>query len=490
MNKKFKLYNTLTKKEEPFVPFEEGKVRMYVCGPTVYDLLHIGNFRGAIFFNFFRNWLESLGYQVTFIYNYTDVDDKIIKRANEEGKDALQISAHYIEEFEKDFCALKLTKHCANPKVTDHMQDIVSVTEKLVENGKAYVVEGEVIYSIDSFPDYGKLSGKKLDELEAGSRVEVSNKKKNPLDFVLWKPSKEGEPSWDSPWGKGRPGWHIECTCMILNKLGEQIDIHGGGIDLIFPHHENEIAQAEGATGKVPCVKYWMHNNFIRFGDEKMSKSLGNVMTARSFLENYHPEILKYMFLSVHYRSQLNFDKKQVVQTINSLKRIYTALSFAEGLNQGNVKSENLPKDFASALEAVSVEVDKALREDINTTVLFAKLFELVRMFNALLGPARKITDITKAAAYGLKRWVAVYAPMLSLFEEEPKSFLKVLDDMLLDHMNLKRADIDELVEGRNQARKEKDFSRADELRDKLVELGILIQDLPEGTIWEVQAKE
>ena len=274
-----KMYNTATRQKEEFKSITPGEVKMYVCGPTVYNYLHIGNFRGAIFFNLVRNWLERAGYKVTYVYNYTDVDDKIIKKANEEGVESIEISERYIKEFEKDFNRLGLTKHEHNPKVTDFMPQIISFVDDLVKKGMAYVVDGEVFYEIKNFPNYGKLSGKNLEDLEAGARVEVDSKKHNPADFVLWKPAKPDEPYWDSPWGKGRPGWHIECSAMIQSILGETIDIHGGGIDLKFPHHENEIAQGEGRTGKCYC-NHWMHNDFLNMNDEKMSKSLGILLLA------------------------------------------------------------------------------------------------------------------------------------------------------------------------------------------------------------------
>jgi len=285
-----KMYNTATRQKEEFKSITPGEVKMYVCGPTVYNYLHIGNFRGAIFFNLVRNWLERAGNKVTYVYNYTDVDDKIIKKANEEGVESIEISERYIKEFEKDFNRLGLTAHDQNPKVTDFMPEIISFVDDLVKKEMAYVVDGEVFYEIKNFPSYGKLSGKKLEDLEAGARVEIDSKKHTPADFVLWKPAKPGEPSWDSPWGKGRPGWHIECSAMIQSILGDTIDIHGGGIDLIFPHHENEIAQGEGRTGKCYC-NHWMHNDFLNMNDEKMSKSLGNIITGRDFMEKYHPEI-------------------------------------------------------------------------------------------------------------------------------------------------------------------------------------------------------
>jgi len=288
------VYDTMSKTKKRFEPINKDEVKIYLCGPTVYDFLHIGNFRGAVTFNLIRHWLEHRGYKVNMVYNYTDVDDKIINRAKEEGVDSSVISERYIREFEVDFARLGLKKHTSNPKITEFMPEIVEYIRDLIDKNKAYEVEGEVFFSVEDFEGYGKLSGKKIDELEAGQRVEVDPKKRNPADFVLWKPAKEGEPGWDSPWSKGRPGWHIECSAMIHSILGETIDIHGGGIDLIFPHHENEIAQGEARTGKNYC-NHWVHNQFINMNNEKMSKSLGNVMTMRSFMDKYHAEIYDFL---------------------------------------------------------------------------------------------------------------------------------------------------------------------------------------------------
>ena len=476
-----KLYSTLTKKIEEFKPLIPGKVSMYVCGPTVYDYLHIGNFRGAIFFNLVRNWLEASGYQVKYVYNYTDIDDKIIKRAAEQGVSPSELTKKFIAEFEKDFAALRLTPHTKNPRATEYIPQMVGTIEKLIQNGKAYVHDGEVIYAIDAFAGYGKLSGKKLDELEAGSRVEVAAHKKNPFDFVLWKPAKAGEPAWDSPWGKGRPGWHIECTCMIHGELGEQIDIHGGGIDLIFPHHENEIAQGEGVTGK-PYVKYWMHNQFINFGDEKMSKSLGNVMTARKFLEDYHGELLKFMFLTVHYRSMLNFSKAQAVQAMSSLGRIYASLEQA-----AKFAAKGAAPAFEAMIKKADEEITAGLNDDFNTPVVFAQIFEVTRTFNGYFKAGQKISAEAKAVAALYAEWMAKWGKILALFREIPAEFLKRLDQILIREKNIDVSKVEELIAARNDARKNKDFPKADQIRAELTALEIEISDTPTGTVWTVK---
>jgi cysteinyl-tRNA synthetase len=480
------VYNTLTKNKVPFKTIEEGKVKLYLCGPTVYDLLHIGNFRGAIFFNMLRNWLEELDYKVTFVYNYTDVDDKIINKANAEGVEMSVISERFIKEFEKDFNRLELRPHDHNPRVTEFIPAIIELVESLVEKRKAYVIDGEVFYSIDSFENYGKLSGKKLDQLEAGQRVEVDERKKNPFDFVLWKPSKEGEPSWESPWGGGRPGWHIECSAMIKEILGDSIDIHGGGIDLIFPHHENEIAQGEGATGKTYCT-HWMHNEFINLNDEKMSKSIGNVITGRAFMDKYDPEILKFLYLSVHYRTMMNINLDKINGSISGLSRFYNALLTANQVIHFDGTKGVVNKIFQETLSSLEKKIQKGMNDDFNTAEAVAGLFEAVRSFNSL-NLNKKQKDVnSKPTAMFFKEWLLRYGQMMSLFQREPKEFLMRLDDILLKEKNIDRKSIDDLVDQRNQAREEKDWEKADELRDQLSAFGVELQDGNSEIPWEVK---
>jgi len=470
------VYSTLSAKKEEFKTIEDKKVKMYVCGPTVYDFLHIGNFRGPIFFNLVRNWLEHIGYDVTYAYNYTDVDDKIINRANDEGVSSLEISERFIKEFEKDFSDLGLKPHDHNPKVTDHIPEIIKTVETLVEKNKAYVIEGEVFFSIDSFSTYGQLSKKKLDELDA-HRVDVDTRKKNPGDFVLWKPSKDGEPSWDSPWGKGRPGWHIECSAMIRSLFGDSIDIHGGGIDLIFPHHENEIAQGEGCCDRKYC-SYWMHNNFINMNNEKMSKSLGNIMTARSFMENYHPEILKYLFLSVHYRSMLSVSDDKLLQVISALYRIYSAIDLAQSTID---KVDDKPvedKNFNKVLSELDQKITNSLNDDFNTAEFVSFIFEGVRAFNAL-GFANKqkrnVNHLGQSVAF--KNWIEKYAKVSALFNEKPTDMLNQLDEIALKVMKVDKTKVEDLLRQRNAARDAKDWELADKIRDELNALGVELTD-------------
>ena len=483
-----KIYNTLSKKVEPFIPTEEGKVKMYVCGPTVYDLLHIGNFRGPIFFNLVRNWLDKNGFEVTYVYNYTDVDDKIIKRSIEEGTSSLDVSEKYIAEFQKDFQRLKLTAHDHNPKVTEFMDEIIKFVNDLVEKGTAYVVDGEVFYSIDKFENYGKLSGKKLDELEAGSRVEVDQKKQNPLDFVLWKPAKEGEPFWESPWGKGRPGWHIECSAMIQSLLGDTIDIHGGGIDLIFPHHENEIAQGEGRTCSCYC-KYWMHNDFINLKDQKMSKSLGNVIKGRDFMNEFGPEVMKFVMLSSHYRAILNITDDKIKDAMSGLARIYQSLNNAKLILEENLNFNEkvINPKIKDEIEKQSKIINQTLNNDFNTGGALAGVFEVVRAFNSLNLHKKKVTEASFSTAQRFYNWVREIGSLMSLFNEDPVEFIESLEKIAIKKRNIDLEEVEKLVAEREKARDEKNWAQADELRDKLDSLGIELQDGAKSKSWTVK---
>ena len=477
-----RIYNTLSNSLEDFVPTESGRVKMYVCGPTVYNYLHIGNFRGPIFFNLVRNWMESLGYEVTYVYNYTDVDDKIIKRSREEGIEVSEISEKYIKAFAQDFERLQLRNHDHRPKVTDFIPSIVDFIAQLVEKGAAYEVEGQVFYAIKSFSSYGKLSGKKTDELLAGQRVEVDERKRDPGDFVLWKPAKQGAPGWDSPWGKGRPGWHIECSTMIQEILGETIDIHGGGVDLIFPHHENEIAQGEARSGKTYC-KYWMHNNFINLDDEKMSKSLGNIILAKDFMDRYHPEILKYLVLSVHYRGLLTINKDKIRDAIGSLSRVYHSLEAAQRVGEGTEEKGakgGLERPLAKVMEKADRKISKALNDDFNTGEVMAALFDVVRAFNSLAAKEKKST----AKAYGV--WIRKYGQLMSLFNEGPSGLLDRFEDILLSFKRIERLQVENLVGKRRAARAARDWALADGIRQELSGMGIELMDGTQGREWKV----
>lgn len=479
------VYNTLTRKKEKFEPLSPPEVRIYLCGPTVYDFLHVGNFRGPIFYNFLRNWLEESGYKVRMIQNYTDVDDKIIVRANELKEAASQVSHKYIEEYKKDFEALSLRKHDQNPKVSESMDSIRELIEVLMKKDMAYKVpSGDVYFRVNKFSEYGKLSNNHPDNLHNG---EGGREKDHPLDFALWKSSKPGEPEdvrWQAPWGEGRPGWHIECSAMARKSFGDQIDIHGGGTDLVFPHHENEIAQTEAATGK-PFAKYWVHWNMINFGGAKMSKSLGNIKTGRSFIEEYHPEILKYMMLSAHYRSTLDLSEESIHQGISGLARIYSALAMAQ-----EILSVEGPIEGKSPLNEVADKAWKdcvlAFNDDFNTAEAFARLFEVVRAFNGLAKKGQKSTPLLRAHAKALQDLVAKLGKLMAVFNQPAKEFLISLDQQLLKRLKLDKSQIELMIEERKTARAAKDFKKSDEIRDQLAAMGISVADTPQGMEWEV----
>ncbi len=483
------VYNTLTNKKEKFVSIEEDKVKLYLCGPTVYDLLHIGNFRGPITFNLMRNWMEFIGYDVNFVYNYTDIDDKIINKAIDEGVESSVISERYIQEFEKDFNRLGLRAHTHNPRVSEYMDSIINIVKELIAKGKAYEVDGEVFFEIKTFDDYGKLSKNKLEDLQAGQRVEIDEKKRHPADFVLWKPSKPGEPRWNSPWGEGRPGWHIECSAMIKSLLGDTIDIHGGGIDLIFPHHECEIAQGEGCSDKTYC-NYWIHNNFINMGDEKMSKSLGNIISGRAFMDEYHPEILKYVFLSAHYRSVLSVSNEKILQAVSALNRIYSAILLAKETVEQVADKSNADAGFVKKLEQFDNKIKKSLNDDFNTADFISYVFEAVRTFNALgFANKAKRNVVHKGNSEAFLAWIEKYGKMSALFYENPKTILSELDDMLIRLRDIDKEKVETLVQKRNQARTDKNWDEADSIRQELEALGIELYD-GSARGWRVRVSE
>jgi cysteinyl-tRNA synthetase len=489
-----KIYNTLGKKLEDFKPLAEGHVKIYVCGPTVYNLLHVGNFRGPVFFNFVRNWLEHLGYKVDYALNFTDVDDKIINKANEEKKTALEVSEHYITEYKKDFASLGLRQHDRNPKVTEYIPEIISMISDIVEAKKAYASPGaqsgssDVNFSISDFTGYGKLSGRNPGELQAGVRIDVNEKKRNPLDFALWKSAKPSEVAWPSPWGPGRPGWHIECSAMIKALYGDQIDIHGGGLDLMFPHHENEIAQSEACHQHqegYQFVKYWMHWNMIQFSGTKMSKSLGNVISLRDFLADHHPEIYKWMMLTPHYRSTAEFGEEPVHLAIAALARVYSALALSEFVTSLSADKKSDAK-YAETLNEAWKQIEAALNNDFGTPAAFATMFEVIRQFNSQFRRGMKVSPEQAGKAVQFTDFIKKFGGLMSLFQESPAEFLVALDDKLLGKMNRQRGEIDQLVNERAQVREVKDFAKADELRKKLTDMGILVSDLPSGSFWEV----
>ena len=465
-----KVFNTLTKKKEEFVPLEEGKVRMYVCGPTVYNYIHIGNARPMIVFDTVRRYFEYKGYDVNYVSNFTDVDDKIIKKAIEEQVSAQEISQRYIAECKKDMAGMNVKPATKHPLATEEICGMIEMIQTLIDKGYAYEKNGTVYFSTRKFKDYGKLSHKNLDDLRSGGRsllVSGEDEKEDPLDFVLWKPKKEGEPFWKSPWSDGRPGWHIECSVMSRKYLGEQIDIHAGGEDLIFPHHENEIAQSEAANGK-EFARYWMHNAFLNIDNRKMSKSLGNFRTVREISEQYDLQVLRFFMLSAHYRSPLNFSAELMEASKNGLERILNATDNLKHLI-ASVATEEMSaeeKEAFSKTDAYVEEFEKAMDDDFNTADAIAAIFELVKYANTTA-----TAESSKEYLRGLLDRIVKLGDVLGLILDKKEE--------LLD------ADIEKLIEERQAARKAKDFARADAIRDELLEKGIILKDTREGVQWK-----
>lgn len=464
MEVKMKVYNTLTRRKDELVPIEEGKLRIYVCGPTVYNFIHIGNARPLVVFDILRRYLEYRGFEVKFVQNFTDVDDKIIKRANEEGITASEVAEKYIAEFKKDAAGLNICEDkVIHPRATENMDDIISLVKTLIDKGHAYESKGDVYFRARSFKEYGKLSHQPLDDLEAGARINVSEIKEDPMDFALWKNAKPGEPAWQSPWGMGRPGWHIECSAMAQRYLGKTIDIHCGGQDLIFPHHENEIAQSECATG-VPFAHYWMHNGYINVDNRKMSKSLGNFLTVRDVAEKYGYEPIRYLMLSSQYRSQVSFSQEIMEQSQAALARLYNCrnnLDFALKNASGNEADVEALKKFDSRREQFIEDMD----DDLNTADAVSAVFELAKDINVLIADGASKATLEAAAK--------VFDELCSVLGLLYNRGEKNLD-----------AEIEELIEKRQQARRNRDFKTADAIRDELKAKGILLEDTPQGVKW------
>ncbi len=459
-----KIFNTLTREKEEFKPITEGEVKIYACGPTVYNYIHIGNARPICVFDVLRRYLEYRGYKVTFVQNFTDIDDKIIKKANEEGTDYKTVSEKYIEEFWKDAKGLNFRPATVHPKATENIDKIIEIVSGLIESGHAYAVDGDVYFSPKTFPEYGKLSHQPLEELEAGARIMVGDIKRDPMDFALWKAAKPGEPYWDSPWGKGRPGWHIECSAMVCRYLGETIDIHCGGQDLIFPHHENEIAQSECFTGK-PFAHYWMHNGYINVDNVKMSKSLGNFFTVRDVAEKYGYEPIRYLMISSSYRSPINYSVDIIEQCKASLQRLYTCrdgIDFEIKNAPDGELDENIKAQFDKRVE----QFIKAMDDDLNTADGIAAVFELARDINTLVVGK----GVTKATAeYAAKIFDELTGVLGLVYNRKTET----LDE-----------DIDAMIEARTKARKEKNWAEADRIRDELKAMGIVLEDTAQGVKW------
>ena len=556
-----RIYNTLTGKKEDFIPLQEKRVGMYVCGVTVYDLCHIGHARSAIVFDTIHRYLRYRGYDITYVRNFTDIDDKIIRRANEEGVDCKTIAEKYINEFNIDMGGLVLERPTVEPKATDQIPEMIRLISTLVEKGFAYQSGGDVFFSVERFKDYGKLSKRNLEEMQAGARVEIDEKKENPLDFALWKASKPGEPSWESPWGKGRPGWHIECSVMSQKYLGETFDIHGGGRDLIFPHHENEIAQSEAATGK-PFVRYWIHNGFVNINKEKMSKSLGNILTIKEILKDWHPEILRLFFLSHHYRSPVDYSDDSFIEAKSGLDRFYTTLkSIKDELARVPIPltgdtpklpipltgdtpklpipltgdtpklpipltgdtpklpspltgdtpklpiplTRDTPKlpspltgegkgggvsvtEVRLAIESFQSRFEEAMDDDFNTAQALGYFYDLQRHLNSLLDiskghPTEDITSLLRKSlkSFSNMGWV------FGLFRDDPPKYLDQQKKEGLNRLKLSEEEILKFIEERNAARKEKNWKKADEIRNDLLSKGIVLEDTPSGTLWKIK---
>jgi cysteinyl-tRNA synthetase len=490
-----RVYNTLTGEKEIFVPLIPGKVGMYVCGVTVYDYCHIGHARAGVVFDIIFRYLKYAGYDVTYVRNYTDIDDKIINRANQEGTDYRTIADRYIQSFDEDMALLGLAKPSVEPKATDHIDGIISIIEALIANKHAYLSAGDVYYAVETFPDYLKLSGRNLEEMQAGARVEVGDKKRHPMDFALWKGSKPGEPYWQSPWGDGRPGWHIECSAMSMEFLGKTFDIHGGGKDLVFPHHENEIAQSEGANG-CQFVRYWLHNGFVNINAEKMSKSLGNFFTIRDVLKKYDPETLRFFILSAHYRSPIDFSDQNLEEAQSAMERIYTCLAALDDILDGNSHSAEIA--VIESLTQVGLELQEkvdqsmprfveAMDDDFNSAQALGVLFETVRSANRFLAETKDITPLLLLLIAHVRHIFVEAGNVLGLFTTVPAVWLERLKSAKTGQIDMAQYEIERLISERSEARQAKNFKRGDEIRDMLLAKGIQLLDSAQGTTWNVK---
>jgi cysteinyl-tRNA synthetase len=492
-----KIFNTATRKKEVFLPVKEGAVSIYVCGITAYDVCHIGHARAAIVFDIIVRHLRSRGYEVTYVKNFTDIDDKIIDRAGKEAVSFEVISERYIKLHDEDMAALGVLTPSITPKATQHMDDMIGLISVLLEKGFAYVVNGDVYFAVNNYKQYGSLSGRNLDDMLAGARVDVNDRKKNPMDFALWKASKEGEPFWESPWGKGRPGWHIECSAMSRRYLGDTFDIHGGGEDLIFPHHENEMAQSQAATGKPPA-NYWMHNGFVKVNSEKMSKSLGNIFPIKEILKNYHPEVLRLFMLQSHYRSPVDYSDSSLSEARSGLIRCYTTLRQLNEIKPGSIDPPAAPirnqspsgnKDFLNKLTELVDKFDTALDDDFNTAQGLGYVFDAVRLTNNYIA-AEKNSIVTGNAADVLDcagKAFDHFGAILGILRDDPNSFFAADKEIESRKRKLDTAEIESLIQARQKARATKDWAKADEIRNKLAEFHVVLKDSKDGTTWLVE---
>ncbi len=488
-----RIYNSQTKQKEPFVPLNPPKVGIYVCGVTVYDSCHIGHARSMIVFDALVRYLRFKGFQVTYVRNFTDIDDKIIARAEQQGVEPKTLAEKYIQEFGDDMKALGVLAPDWEPRATQHIPEIIRLVQKLIDQGIAYEIDGDVFFAVEKFSAYGALSNRTLEEMQAGARIEVDPRKRHPMDFALWKKGKPGDPVWDSPWGPGRPGWHIECSAMSSRYLGETFDIHGGGKDLIFPHHENELAQSMAVTLK-PLARYWVHNGFVTIDGEKMSKSLGNFLTIKEMVGRYHPEGIRLLLLSRHYRSPLDYSDQAMQEAQMGLHRFYSLLRDLENPENRLQMRGNEPltperlQETEEAVTNFGAHFQEALEDDFNTAQAIGHMYELARQLNrmmdtirpkeikGLLGPFQKVSGLFKQ-----------YGQILGILTQPPQEFLGQEQTRLLKKMGLSAEEIEELIAQRNQARKEKEWVRADALRNQLTEMHVLLKDTPQGTVWQIE---
>jgi len=474
-----RVFNTMTGKKEIFKPLESGKVRMYVCGPTVYDACHIGHARSVVVFDVIARYLKAIGYEVIYVRNFTDVDDKIIDKANRLAVAPKAIAEKYIREFYEDMDALNVERATIEPRATDHIQPMIQFIERLMEAGYAYQVNGDVFYSVEKFKGYGKLSGRKLEEMEAGARIDIDERKRNPFDFVLWKSAKPGEPNWESPWGMGRPGWHIECSVMSSQYLGETFDIHGGGKDLCFPHHENEIAQSESVSKKL-FVRYWVHNGFVNINHEKMSKSLGNFLMIKDVLKTYHPEVVRVFLLSNHYRSPIDFTEKTMEEARMGLDKMYALLLRAGRETAFEQHQDLAPGDWFR-------QFCEAMDDDFNSARGIGIIFEAVRTINRLLDQhGNHLPDpIKQTIASGLADVLRI-GNILGILLDSPAVYFNEKQKQILEQKAVDPAMIATLIEERAAARKAMDWKKADQIRNQLAEMDVVIEDRPDGTVWKI----
>jgi len=491
-----RVYNTLTKRKEEFIPLQPGKVRFYVCGITVYDYCHIGHARSAIVFDVIYRYLLHLGYEVTYVRNFTDIDDKIIRRANELGADYRVVAERFIAAFHEDMDALDILRPNAEPLATDHISTMIEIIEKLIAKGIAYQSGADVYFEVERFNGYGKLSGRSLEEMVAGARVEVDVNKRNPLDFVLWKGSKPGEPVWDSPWGPGRPGWHIECSAMGRRYLGETFDIHGGGKDLIFPHHENEIAQSEAAF-EVPFVRYWLHNGFVNINNQKMSKSLGNFFIIRDFLKEVHPEVLRLFVLSKHYRSPVDFTDENVAEAERGVEKLYGTLAAikerAPVTTDTQVADAALQKqdpELYDLIVALPEAFKDAMNNDFNTALAIGHCFTLQRRLQRFLDQfgQKRLKGANAVLAQRAATTLQEYSKVLGLLTRDPEVFFEEQQKLKIHSTGMTEEEVSRLIALRHQARLEKNFAESDRIRNELEKKRILLEDTPQGTRWRVGA--